>query len=208
MNKKGLLIVFSGPSGVGKGTVLRQYLQSHPNTAFSVSATTRSPREGEIHGQHYYFLSREEFETMAANGGLLEYAEFAGNFYGTPRDAVEQRLKEGVDVVLEIEVQGAMQVKKQCPEALLVFVMPPSFEELRRRLSGRGTEDEATVCRRLSNAAREMEAAKQYDYIVVNQTVEQAVDQLEQIVGAAKHTAAYFNEFIDEVEKDAKTCCK
>lgn len=208
MNEKGLLIVFSGPSGVGKGTVLRQYLQSHPNTVFSVSATTRSPREGEIHGQHYYFLSREEFETMAANGGLLEYAEFAGNFYGTPRDAVEQRLKEGVDVVLEIEVQGAMQVKKQCPEALLVFVMPPSFEELRRRLSGRGTEDEATVCRRLSNAAREMEAAKQYDYIVVNQTVEQAVDQLEQIVGAAKHTAAYFNEFIDEVEKDAKTCCK
>ncbi len=208
MNEKGLLIVFSGPSGVGKGTVLRQYLQSHPNTVFSVSATTRSPREGEIHGQHYYFLSREEFETMAANGGLLEYAEFAGNFYGTPRDAVEQRLKEGVDVVLEIEVQGAMQVKKQCAEALLVFVMPPSFEELRRRLSGRGTEDEATVCRRLSNAAREMEAAKQYDYIVVNQTVEQAVDQLEQIVGAAKHTAAYFNEFIDEVEKDAKTCCK
>lgn len=130
MNRKGLLLVFSGPSGVGKGTVLKEYLDKHPNTVFSVSATTRKPREGEIHGRHYFFLSREEFDLLVENGGLLEYAQFAGNFYGTPREAVEQNLEKGIDVVLEIEVQGALQVKEKCPDALLVFVMPPSFEEL------------------------------------------------------------------------------
>ena len=208
MNNKGLLLVFSGPSGVGKGTVLKEYLKKHPHPAFSVSATTRKPRTGEIHGQHYFFLSREEFELLVENGGLLEHAQFAGNCYGTPREAVEQNLEKGIDVVLEIEVQGALQVKQKCPDALLVFVMPPSFEELRRRLTDRGTEDGATVERRLANAAREMEAAKHYDYIVVNQTVEDAADQLEQIVCAAKHTAKYLREFIDEVEYDAETCCK
>ncbi|MDD3193282.1 MAG: guanylate kinase [Oscillospiraceae bacterium] len=208
MNKRGLLLVFSGPSGVGKGTVLKEYLQSHPNTAFSVSATTRKPREGEIHGQHYYFMDRQAFDRLVENGGLLEHAEFAGNCYGTPRETVERNLEKGIDVVLEIEVQGALQVKEKCPDALLVFVMPPSFEELSRRLSGRGTEDAETVRRRLSNAAREMQAAKQYDYIVVNQTVEDAASQLEQIVNAAKHTAKYLSEFIDEVEYDAETCCK
>ena len=208
MNRKGLLLVFSGPSGVGKGTVLKEYLDKHPNTVFSVSATTRKPREGEIHGRHYFFLSREEFDLLVENGGLLEYAQFAGNFYGTPREAVEQNLEKGIDVVLEIEVQGALQVKEKCPDALLVFVMPPSCEELCRRLAGRGTEDAAAVGRRLSSAAREMEAAKHYDYIVVNQTVEDAVDQLEQIVCAAKHTAKYLREFIAEVEYDAETCCK
>ena len=188
MNNKGLLLVFSGPSGVGKGTVLKEYLKKHPHTAFSVSATTRKPRTGEIHGQHYFFLSREEFELLVENGGLLEHAQFAGNCYGTPREAVEQNLEKGIDVVLEIEVQGALQVKQKCPDALL--------------------EDGATVERRLANAAREMEAAKHYDYIVVNQTVEDAADQLEQIVCAAKHTAKYLREFIDEVEYDAETCCK
>ena len=208
MNKRGLLLVFSGPSGVGKGTVLKEYLKKHPDTTFSVSATTRKPREGEVHGQHYFFLTREKFDRLIENDGLLEHAQFAGNCYGTPKEAVEKNLEKGIDVVLEIEVQGAVQVKEKCPDALLVFVMPPSFEELRRRLTGRGTEDEETVRRRLSNAGREMEAAKQYDYIVVNQTVEDAVDQLEQIVCAAKHTAKYLREFIDEVEYDAETCCK
>ncbi|MCI9406075.1 MAG: guanylate kinase [Oscillospiraceae bacterium] len=208
MNKKGLLLVFSGPSGVGKGTVLKEYLKAHPNTAFSVSATTRSPREGEVHGRHYFFLSHEEFQSLIEKKGFLEHAQFAGNHYGTPRKAVEESLEKGIDVVLEIEVQGALQVKNQNPDAVLVFVMPPSFEELHRRLAGRGTEDAATVERRLSNAAREMEAAKQYDYIIVNQTVEEAASQLEQIVCAAKHTAGYLNEFIEEVEDDAKTCCK
>lgn len=208
MNKRGLLLVFSGPSGVGKGTVLKEYLKKHPDTVFSVSATTRKPREGEVHGQHYFFLTREKFDRLIENDGLLEHAQFAGNCYGTPKEAVEKNLEKGIDVVLEIEVQGALQVKEKCPDALLVFVMPPSFEELRRRLTGRGTEDEETVRRRLSNAGREMEAAKQYDYIVVNQTVEDAADQLEQIVCAAKHTAKYLREFIDEVEYDAETCCK
>ena len=183
-------------------------MKKHPDTAFSVSATTRKPREGEVHGQHYFFLTREKFDRLIENDGLLEHAQFAGNYYGTPKEAVEKNLEKGIDVVLEIEVQGALQVKEKCPDALLVFVMPPSFEELRRRLTGRGTEDEETVRRRLSNAGREMEAAKQYDYIVVNQTVEDAADQLEQIVCAAKHTAKYLREFIDEVEYDAETCCK
>ena len=208
MNKKGLLLVFSGPSGVGKGTVLKEYLSRHPNTAFSVSATTRAPREGEIHGQHYFFLSQREFDQLIERKGFLEHAQFAGNCYGTPRKAVEENLEKGIDVVLEIEVQGALQVKEQCPDAVLVFVMPPSFTELSRRLAGRGTEDETTVARRLSNAAREMEAAKRYDYILVNQTVEEAASQLEQIVCAAKHTARYLNKFIEEVEDDAKTCCQ
>ena len=208
MNKRGLLLVFSGPSGVGIGSVLKEYLKKQPDTVFSVSATTRKPREGEVHGQHYFFLTREKFDRLIENDGLLEHAQFAGNCYGTPKEAVEKNLEKGIDVVLEIEVQGALQVKEKCPDALLVFVMPPSFEELRRRLTGRGTEDEETVRRRLSNAGREMEAAKQYDYIVVNQTVEDAADQLEQIVCAAKHTAKYLREFIDEVEYDAETCCK
>ncbi|MBQ7083459.1 MAG: guanylate kinase, partial [Oscillospiraceae bacterium] len=145
MNNKGLLIVFSGPSGVGKGTVLKEYLKKYPDTAFSVSATTRSPREGEVDGQHYYFMSRSDFDRLVENDGFLEHAEFAGNCYGTPRGPVEENLQKGIDVVLEIEVQGALQVKEKCPDALLIFVMPPSFEELRRRLFGRGTEDEATV---------------------------------------------------------------
>lgn len=207
MNKKGLLIVFSGPSGVGKGTVLKEYLKKYPDTAFSVSATTRSPREGEVDGQHYYFMSRSDFDRLVENDGFLEHAEFAGNCYGTPRGPVEENLQKGIDVVLEIEVQGALQVKEKCPDALLIFVMPPSFEELRRRLFGRGTEDEATVNRRLSNAAREMGIAKSYDYIVINDSVDDAALQLESIVCAAKHSAKYLNEFIDEVEHDAETCC-
>ncbi len=206
MNKRGILIVFSGPSGVGKGTVLKEYLKTRDRIAFSVSATTRAPREGEVDGQHYFFLDTQAFEALVKSEGMLEHAQFAGNHYGTPRAAVEENLKNGIDVVLEIEVQGAMQVKAQCPDALLIFVMPPSYEELRHRLIGRGTEDLATVERRLSNAAREMEAAKQYDYIVINDTVEGAAVQLGQIVQVAKHSVKYLYDFIEEVENNAKTC--
>ena len=145
MNKKGQLIVVSGPSGVGKGTVLKEYLNSRDGIAYSVSATTRQPRPGEENGIHYYFLSREEFERTAAEGGMLEYASYNGNYYGTPKAPVEQQRNQGNDVVLEIEVQGALQVKKSCPDALLIFVAPPSFEELKNRLTGRQTEDAKTV---------------------------------------------------------------
>ena len=206
MSNKGLLIVFSGPSGVGKGTVLKEYLKKFPNTAFSVSATTRAPREGEVDGQHYYFMTRSDFDQLVDQGGFLEHAQFAGNCYGTPRGPVDKNLEQGIDVVLEIEVQGALQVKEKCPDAILIFVMPPSYAELRRRLIGRGTEDMATVERRLSNAAREMGIAKEYDYIVINDSVEDAALQLENIICAAKHSAKYLKHFIDEVEHDAETC--
>ena len=206
MSNKGLLIVFSGPSGVGKGTVLKEYLKKFPNTAFSVSATTRAPREGEVDGQHYYFMTRSDFDQLVDEGGFLEHAQFAGNCYGTPRGPVDKNLEQGIDVVLEIEVQGALQVKEKCPDAILIFVMPPSYAELRRRLIGRGTEDMATVERRLSNAAREMGIAKEYDYIVINDSVEDAALQLENIICAAKHSAKYLKQFIDEVEHDAETC--
>ena len=135
MSKKGQLIVVSGPSGVGKGTVLGAYLAGRENVAYSVSATTRAPRPGEQDGVHYFFLSREEFESTAQNGGMLEYASYNGNYYGTPKAPVEQKRAQGIDVILEIEVQGALQVKKACPDALMIFVAPPGFDELQSRLT-------------------------------------------------------------------------
>ena len=195
MNKKGQLIVVSGPSGVGKGTVLKEYLNSRDGIAYSVSATTRQPRPGEENGIHYYFLSREEFERTAAEGGMLEYASYNGNYYGTPKAPVEQQRNQGNDVVLEIEVQGALQVKKSCPDALLIFVAPPSFEELKNRLTGRQTEDAKTVENRLNIARQELMCAGEYDYIIVNDTVEQAVRRLEQIISANRYNKNNMKEF-------------
>lgn len=203
MNKKGQLIVVSGPSGVGKGTVLKEYLNSRDGIAYSVSATTRQPRPGEENGIHYYFFSREEFERTAAEGGMLEYASYNGNYYGTPKAPVEQQRNQGNDVVLEIEVQGALQVKKSCPDALLIFVAPPSFEELKNRLTGRQTEDAKTVENRLNIARQELMCAGEYDYIIVNDTVEQAVRRLEQIISANRYNKNNMKEFLDEVNHNA-----
>ncbi len=203
MNKKGQLIVVSGPSGVGKGTVLKEYLNSRDGIAYSVSATTRQPRPGEENGIHYYFLSREEFERTAAEGGMLEYASYNGNYYGTPKAPVEQQRNQGNDVVLEIEVQGALQVKKSCPDALLIFVAPPSFEELKNRLTGRQTEDAKTVENRLNIARQELMCAGEYDYIIVNDTVEQAVRRLGQIISANRYNKNNMKEFLDEVNHNA-----
>ena len=203
MNKKGQLIVVSGPSGVGKGTVLKEYLNSRDGIAYSVSATTRQPRPGEVNGIHYYFLSREEFERTAAEGGMLEYASYNGNYYGTPKAPVEQQRNQGNDVVLEIEVQGALQVKKSCPDALLIFVAPPSFEELKNRLAGRQTEDAKTVENRLNIARQELMCAGEYDYIIVNDTVEQAVQRLGQIISANRYNKNNMKEFLDEVNHNA-----
>ena len=203
MNKKGQLIVVSGPSGVGKGTVLKEYLNSRDGIAYSVSATTRQPRPGEENGIHYYFLSREEFERTAAEGGMLEYASYNGNYYGTPKAPVEQQRNQGNDGVLEIEVQGALQVKKSCPDALLIFVAPPSFEELKNRLTGRQTEDAKTVENRLNIARQELMCAGEYDYIIVNDTVEQAVRRLGQIISANRYNKNNMKEFLDEVNHNA-----
>ena len=167
--KRGVLFVFSGPSGVGKGTLKAKLFEEFADQiAYSVSATTRWPSEGEVDGKDYFFISRQEFERRVKNNEFLEHAEFAGNCYGTPRAYVEKLLDSGMNVVLEIDVQGALQVMKSMPECVSVFILPPSFEELEHRLRGRGTETEEKVRERLETAKRELPYAPQYDYQIVN----------------------------------------
>ncbi|MDF2566668.1 MAG: guanylate kinase [Oscillospiraceae bacterium] len=199
MNNKGLLIVVSGPSGSGKGTVLKQLLRTDDNLFYSISATTRSPRERENHGEHYYFLEKQDFLDRIKNDGMLEYACYCDNYYGTPKDEVYQKLEMGKDVILEIETQGAMQIKEKCPEAIFVFIMPPSMPELRRRLTDRKTEDLETVEKRLSTAICEINLAYEYDYVVVNDTVSDAVEKLRAIILANKNSKNKMKKFIDEV---------
>ena len=181
--KRGVLFVFSGPSGVGKGTLKAKLFEEFADRiAYSVSATTRGPREGEVDGKDYFFISRQEFERRVKNNEFLEHAEFAGNCYGTPRAYVEKLLDSGMNVVLEIDVQGALQVMKSMPECVSVFILPPSFEELEHRLRGRGTEDEAKVQKRLETAKGELAQQDKFDYVVVNDTVERAVEELHGIL--------------------------
>ena len=172
------LVVLSGPSGVGKSSVISAALAELPQTWLSVSVTTRTPRPGEVHGQNYYFVSQAEFDDMVASDELLEWAEFAGNCYGTPRKYAEEKLADGIPVLLEIEIQGAKQVRKAMPEAVLVFLEPPSWEELESRLVGRGTESDEQVLARLSVAKQELEAASSFDYVIVNADVAQAAHEL------------------------------
>ncbi len=176
---RGKLIVLTGPSGVGKGTLVQILLQRHPELYLSISATTRSPRPGEVHGQHYYFISRADFEKMISDGALLEWAEFAGNYYGTPRLPVEQKIAEGKTILLEIELEGANQVSASLPDALRIFILPPSFSILEQRLRDRAQDSEAAIVRRLQRARLEMDAAKQFDRQIVNDDLETALQQLE-----------------------------
>ncbi|WP_214827028.1 guanylate kinase [Exiguobacterium algae] len=183
--ERGLLIVLSGPSGVGKGTVCRALREEENNNLqYSVSATTRKPREGEVEGVHYFFKSREEFEDMIKHNQLLEHAEFVGNYYGTPVEWVKETLESGQDVILEIEVQGAFQVKELLPEAVFLFLAPPSLQELRNRLIGRGTESEEVIKQRLLVAREEIELMDAYDYVVTNDEVDKAIDRIKAIVTA------------------------
>lgn len=177
--KTGRLIVLTGPSGVGKGTLLRSLLARHPQLYFSVSATTRSPRPGEIEGKHYYFVSREQFEQMVAAGELLEWAEYAGNYYGTPLRPVEERIELGQWVILEIELLGARQIQQTFPSALSIFILPPSATELERRLRGRGQDSEEAIARRLERAQQELEAAGEFDLQIVNDDLETALTSIE-----------------------------
>ena len=179
----GLLIVLSGPSGCGKGTLVAELLK-RGDCAVSVSATTRQPREGEIDGTHYFFVTREEFEQRIAENRLLEHAEYCGNYYGTPREEVERLRAEGKHVILEIEVQGALQIKERCSDAVLVFTVPPSIDELRRRLHKRGTETEEVIERRIAQVARELPCANQYDYVILNDALEDAVDDFAAVIRA------------------------
>ncbi len=203
MMNKGQLIVFSGPSGVGKGTVLKEFLADRENVSLSISATTRQPRPGEENGVHYYFLTKEEFLKKVEEGNMLEYAQYNSNYYGTPKDKVDEALAQGKDIILEIEVQGALLVKEKCPNALLVFVAPPSWQELRDRLTGRGTEDAATIENRLNIAKQELKQAVHYDYILVNDTIEAAAERLEHIIEAGRCRIVEMNELIREVEEHA-----
>ncbi|PPA72482.1 guanylate kinase [Jeotgalibacillus proteolyticus] len=183
MKEKGLLIVLSGPSGVGKGTV-RKELFSHPNTTYeySISMTTRKPREGELDGFDYFFKTREEFEQLIAQDKLLEWAEFVGNYYGTPVDYVRDTINDGRDVFLEIEVQGARQIREKFPEGLFIFLAPPSLSELQSRLVHRGTESDSVIANRLETARKELEMMNLYDYVVENDHVERACERIHAIV--------------------------
>ncbi|WP_242041101.1 guanylate kinase [Leptolyngbya sp. FACHB-261] len=180
----GKLIVLTGPSGVGKGTLLKALRQKHPDLFVSISATTRAPRPGEVHAQHYYFLSREQFAEWVEQGEFLEWAEYAGNCYGTPRQPVLERVERGEKVVLEIELEGARQVAKSYPQALRIFVLPPSWEELERRLRSRGQDSDIAIARRLARSREELRAAAEFDVQLVNQELESALQQLEDIVFA------------------------
>lgn len=185
MKEKGILIVLSGPSGVGKGTV-RKAVFSRPDAKFeySISMTTRKPREGEVDGVDYFFKTREEFQQLIREGKLLEYAEYVGNYYGTPIDYVKETLASGKDVFLEIEVQGAKQVREKFPDGLFIFLMPPTLDELKKRIIGRGTESVELIHNRMEAAKKEIELTGMYDYIVENDDVERAVDKINAIVQA------------------------
>lgn len=181
---RGTLIVLSGPSGVGKSTVIAELLNERPDIHFSVSYTTRGPRVGEQDGVSYNFVSREEFEGMIRRGELLEYAQYVGNYYGTSLKVIREQLEQGVDVLLEIEVQGAATVKRKCPDAVLIFVIPPTFEELSRRLHGRATDDETVIQGRLEQALREFKEIPLYDYLVINDSVPNATGEILAILEA------------------------
>lgn len=181
--KKGLLIVLSGPSGVGKGTV-RQYFMNDAslNLAYSISMTTRPMRDGEVHGRDYFFVSEEEFQTAIAKQDLLEYAQFVGNYYGTPFSYVEKLREEGKNVLLEIEVQGMIQIKEKCSDALTIFIIPPTMDELERRIRGRRSEPEEVIQKRLAKAENEMKLVHEYEYVVCNDTPQHAAEQIAAII--------------------------
>ena len=184
---KGVLVVVSGLSGAGKGTICKRLLEKYPDYVLSVSATSRKPRVGEEHGREYFFITKEEFEDRINQGKLLEFAQYVGNYYGTPKDWVEEQLNAGKDIVLEIELQGAFQVRKKIPEAVLIFVLPPDMEELKRRLVNRGTETMEEIDRRIQRAMEEMEFVPEYDYVIINEDVEKSVDMLHNIVRSEKN---------------------
>lgn len=179
MNNKGSLIVVSGLSGAGKGTMMKRLLEKHPDEyALSISATTRDPRPGETHGKEYFFISKDEFEKMIAEGKLLEHASYVGHYYGTPREWVEEQMESGRNVILEIDIQGGLQIKEIMPDAMLVFILPPSMEELRRRLEGRGSETPEEIQKRLDRAEEEKNYIDRYNFVIINEDVEKSVDLL------------------------------
>lgn len=202
--KKGILLVISGFSGAGKGTIVKELLKHYDNYALSVSMTTRKPREGERDGVEYFFVDREKFEKTIAENGLIEYATYCDNYYGTPKDFVESKLEAGMDVILEIEIQGALQIKEKFPESLLLFITPPSAEELRNRLEKRGTETKEVIAKRLSRACEESEGMDAYDYIVINDDLETCVRELHAMIEASRNEPVRRGDFIKRIRGELK----
>lgn len=202
MDQQGILAVISGFSGAGKGTLMKELLKRYDNYALSVSATTRQPREGEKDGEDYFFVSREYFQQMIEDGRLVEYAQYVNHYYGTPRDYVEKKMAEGKDVILEIEIQGALKVKKRFPDALLIFVTPPSAGELRRRLVGRGTETIEVINARLRRAAEEASGMEAYDYLLINDEIDKCVEQMHQLITLQHSKTCYHLDFLSRMREE------
>ena len=203
LDRKGLLLVVSGPSGAGKGTICKALLNKNDEIKLSVSATTRKPRNGEVHGVNYFFLEKEEFTTMIENGEFLEYAQIYDNFYGTPKSAIIECLEKGQDVILEIEMQGAKQIKEVYPEGVFIFVLPPSLEELKSRIVGRGTETQEEIEKRFSCAFEEINQIVNYDYFIVNEDIEKSVNDVEAIIASEKNKVIrYKNNIIDKFKEE------
>ena len=205
---KGILVVVSGFSGAGKGTLMKQLLKTYDNYALSVSMTTRKPRVGEEDGREYFFVSTETFEEKIAQGELVEYARYCDNYYGTPRAYVEKQLENGKDVILEIEIQGALKIKERFPQALLLFVMPPSVKDLERRLLGRGTETSEVIAARLSRAGEEAEGIEKYDYLVINDDLDTCVAQMHALIQGAHNAPLRNEEFIEEIRAQLRALSK
>lgn len=202
MKQQGILAVVSGFSGAGKGTLMKALLEKYDNYALSISATTRKPREGEVHGREYFFMTVDEFEDLIAKDQLIEHARYVSNYYGTPRSYVEEKMAEGKDVILEIEIQGALKVKEKFPETLLIFVVPPSAEELKKRLIGRGTETMEVIEQRMKRATEEAEEMDSYDYILVNDDLDKAVGDLHNLIQSQHMQASCNAELIKTMKED------
>ncbi|MBQ9764570.1 MAG: guanylate kinase [Lachnospiraceae bacterium] len=208
MERKGLLVVVSGFAGSGKGTLMKGLINKYDNYALSVSATTRNPRPGEEDGREYFFKTTEEFERMISDDAFVEYARYVNNYYGTPKEYVFEQLDNGKDVILEIEIQGALQVKEKFPETLLLFVTPPDAETLKNRLVGRGTEDAKTIGLRLARAASESEGIEKYDYILVNDELDECIESMHNIIQNEKYRTFRNIPFINRIREELKGFAK
>ena len=204
MERQGILAVVSGFSGAGKGTLMKELLRRYDNYALSVSATTRSPREGEVDGREYFFVSKERFQQMIEEGSLVEYAQYVNHYYGTPKEYVMRQMAQGKDVILEIEIQGALKVKKRFPEALLLFVTPPSAEELCRRLVGRGTETIEVINARLRRAAEEASGMEAYDYLLINDDIDRCVEEMHSLIQLQHRRTVYHLEFLNRMREELR----
>ena len=205
MKDRGVLTVFSGFSGAGKGTVMKELLRRYPEQyALSVSCTSRDPRPGEQEAVDYFFITREDFKKRIEAGYFLEYAQYVDNYYGTPAPYVIDKLEAGVDVILEIELQGALQIREKIPEAVLIFLLPPSADELERRLRGRGTETEEKIIARLARAVEEAEQMIHYDYLIVNDDLDECVEEVHSLIHSCHHTAANRRELMEEMKQQVQ----